>query len=344
VSAPTRMVPASRPRLAAVPAPPAPAPVAVAPAKRSLATRVREQVVPYGLWAIARTGRPGLIGLALLFGSALFFASARLQLDPEIESLRGELDSAKEKAAQKPAAPKASDDPLHRLRSLPARAEMPNVLKQIFAKAAQAKVALDVGRYEVGMASAAGVVPHRLTLPITAPYPAVRSFIDSLLQGIPSVALADLSFDRKSISDGEVDAQLRLTVFTLEGSAAAAPEPARVLAETSEELRRARGTSPGRAALFAPHSWFKVAPAPPPPPPPPPAPPTAPPVPYAYVGTYTTGGAAVFYLSRGDKMLQARQGDVLEGVYRFEGLSGGQLAFVYLPLNIRQTLPAGAGP
>ncbi len=95
------------------------------------------------------------------------------------------------------------------------------------------------------------------------------------------------------------------------------------------------------AALFAPHSWYVA--------PPPvaavaeaPAAPTAPPLPYAFVGSYTPAGErATYFLSRADRVIDAHIGDKLDGVLLFEKIEGGQLVFNYLPLNIRQTLPAG---
>jgi hypothetical protein len=41
-------------------------------------------------------------------------------------------------------------------------------------------------------------------------------------------------------------------------------------------------------------------------------------------------------------VIDARVGDQLDGVYRFESASGGELVFVYLPLNHRETLATGA--
>ncbi len=111
----------------------------------------------------------------------------------------------------------------------------------------------------------------------------------------------------------------------------ARPAPGRVVSPTHAE------------ALFAQHSWLVLPPAPPPPPPPPPPAPTAPPFPYAFVGSYAPAGEApVFFLSRGDRVVYARVGETLDGVYRFESAAGDQLVFVYLPLNIRQTVAAGA--
>jgi hypothetical protein len=50
----------------------------------------------------------------------------------------------------------------------------------------------------------------------------------------------------------------------------------------------------------------------------------------------------VFFLARGDRVIDARVGDRLDNTYQFESASGGQLVFVYLPLNVRQNLSAGA--
>ena len=105
-----------------------------------------------------------------------------------------------------------------------------------------------------------------------------------------------------------------------------------------------RVVAPAHAvALFAQHSWYVLPPAPVPPPPPPPPEPTAPPFPYTFVGSFAPeGDGPVFFLSRGDRVIDARVGDRLDGVYQLESAAGGQLVFVYLPLNIRQTLAAGA--
>jgi len=94
--------------------------------------------------------------------------------------------------------------------------------------------------------------------------------------------------------------------------------------------------------MFAPHSWYVAPPPPPPPADEAPAAPTAPPLPYTYVGSYTPSGErATYFLARGDRVIDAHVGDKLDGVLLFEKVEGGQLVFNYLPLNIRQTLPAG---
>jgi hypothetical protein len=97
--------------------------------------------------------------------------------------------------------------------------------------------------------------------------------------------------------------------------------------------------------IFKGKSWYVAPPKPkpaPPPPPPPPPPPTAPPMPYVYMGSYLgKDGRLLIFLTKGDQVYSVSPGDVLEGTYRVEGISSGQLVLIYLPLNIQQTISIG---
>jgi hypothetical protein len=126
----------------------------------------------------------------------------------------------------------------------------------------------------------------------------------------------------------------------------AAPRPAPAASEARSASDRVAAATHA-SALFAQHTWAAPKPAPPPPPPPapepPPPPPTAPPLPYTFLGSYAPKGAKpVYFMARGDRVVDAHVGDKLDGVYELESADGAQLVFVYLPLNIRQNLAAGA--
>jgi hypothetical protein len=116
-----------------------------------------------------------------------------------------------------------------------------------------------------------------------------------------------------------------------------------------QDLVRVRAAeSSHAAALFAVHSWY----VPPPPPPPAPAPaaaslapqvPVAPPLPFQFMGSYKPdGAAAVFFLTRGDRVYDVHVGDTLENTYSIDGFNGTQLLLTYKPLNIKQELSAGS--
>jgi hypothetical protein len=316
------------------PASPPPTPSrADAPALlRRLAARLSNEWLPRAVWTISRTGRPGLIGIGLLLATALFLVSTHLKVAAEVEALRADVATAQgqpsRSGADKVAAVAGATS------ALPARTDMLAMLHQLFDEAARARLAVDSAKYDFNALSSGGVVRYQIAFPVTGPYPQVRAFIDSTLAKMPAVALSELALERKSIGTASVEAQMRMTVHTA--------------ATGAVELRAAsdRVVTPTHAsALFAPHSWY--VPPPPPPRPPtvelPPPEPTAPAFPYTLLGKYVAGGdTPVFSLARGDRVIDARVGDRLDDVYQFESAADSELVFVYLPLNIRQTLATGA--
>jgi hypothetical protein len=335
------------------------------PARRSagqLVGQLRTEWLPRAAWSISRTGRLGLAGIALLVASGLFLVSTHLEIAGEVESLRDNLATSRR---ARPGTAEKAPGPATARPALPARTEMPAILRQLFNRAAQAGLALDAGRYEVSAGGSGGIVRYQIALPVTGSYPKIRSFIDSALATIPAIALNELAFDRKSIGEAEVQAQIRMTVYTAGNGAAGATtpapgqqEPPRVAEAALASAPESPPATPGASkagpasdrvvgpthasALFAPHSWYVAPPPPPPVPAPPPPAPTAPPFPYTYVGSYAPEGhTPVYFLSRGDRVIDAHVGERLDGVYQFESANGSELVFTYLPLNVRQALPAG---
>jgi hypothetical protein len=99
---------------------------------------------------------------------------------------------------------------------------------------------------------------------------------------------------------------------------------------------------PDTADAFESKSWF-VQPAPVPAARLAPAPPQgAPPLPFTYLGRYQGSGEPVIFLVRGERILTVSAGEIVEGLYRVEGISGSTLGLTYLPLNVRQSIDVGA--
>lgn len=96
-----------------------------------------------------------------------------------------------------------------------------------------------------------------------------------------------------------------------------------------------------RANLFPDQTWYIPPPPPPPPPYVPPPPPQAPALPFNYMGKWQDAGLTTYYLMRGAVPVSVRTGQVLDGVWRLEPVSGGTLNFTYLPLNQTRSLRTG---
>ena len=96
-----------------------------------------------------------------------------------------------------------------------------------------------------------------------------------------------------------------------------------------------------RSNLFPEQTWYVPPPPPPPPPYVAPPPPQAPALPFSYMGRWLEAGQTTYYLARGTLPVSVRAGQVLDGVWRLEPVTGGQLNFTYLPLNQTRSLRTG---
>lgn len=115
-----------------------------------------------------------------------------------------------------------------------------------------------------------------------------------------------------------------------------------------------RKTGASKRDAFAPRSWAPPAAAPKAPPvpefrgppePPPLAAPEAPALPLAYLGQLDVEGeATTYYLALGERVHAVQVGGVINGTYQLLPPEGPALAFLYLPLNIKQMLPLRLQP
>lgn len=110
------------------------------------------------------------------------------------------------------------------------------------------------------------------------------------------------------------------------------PEPAPL--DAVDESKTEEGTKP--IDPFRNKSWYVA------PPPPKPPKPTAPPLPFQYLGKLSEGGETRVFLNHQGKHIIAKVGDIINGAYGVEEISGGQMTFLYQPLNEKQVLGIGS--
>lgn len=151
-------------------------------------------------------------------------------------------------------------------------------------------------------------------------------------------------FGTSSAGDDVVEATRTSRVASAAAPASEAPTRA------APPIGRERIAADGGGDAFRTATWTPPPPAPPPavppPPPPPPPPPTAPPLPFTFVGLLEQKSARpTAFLAKGEALVVAAVGDVIDGTYRVESLSPAGIVVTYLPLNQRQSLgPTGATP
>ncbi len=105
------------------------------------------------------------------------------------------------------------------------------------------------------------------------------------------------------------------------------------------ELPERAGMGESGPDLFGPRSWTPAAPAAKPQPA---VAPALPPLPFRYAGMVAQGGSAQLLLARDNRVFPAIQGETLDGSYRVESVSAEEIILIYLPLNVRQSVPVNS--
>lgn len=161
----------------------------------------------------AALGLPGLAGLVALVGAAGGYGWA-------VQPLHGQLDrmeaavSAAEAAARTQPAPRGGDAGA-RLRtylgSFPARATLNDWVEKIDAAAQASGTTVERVDYRPG--STEGMVSYQIVLPVKGSYAQVRTFVGTLLETLPSLAITGLELQREGPSSGAVAGRLQATLF-----------------------------------------------------------------------------------------------------------------------------------
>ena len=114
--------------------------------------------------------------------------------------------------------------------------------------------------------------------------------------------------------------------------------PAHVQPPAGPTLPERGGLPASKTPLFSTQSWEPPPPKVKPGPPPPPPKPVAPPLPYTFAGRMLQDGTVFVFLARGDTVITAKQGDIIDGVYRVDSITETQVALTYVPLGQKQSL------
>lgn len=163
-------------------------------------------------------GRAGVIGIALLAFSLSLAVSTLVPAWQELRELRADAAAAQQR--QRTAAVRASlpdDSPAGQLRAFyaffPQHTDASESLTHLFAAARDSGLQLSRGEYVIVTDRQTGLVLYRMTLPVRGGYTQIREFVAGALRAVPALALDELVFERPNISETQVQARVRLTLY-----------------------------------------------------------------------------------------------------------------------------------
>lgn len=166
--------------------------------------------------ALVKLRWPGLAGLGLILFTvgvaAVTIQSGRqrlIGLDEEVANLTARL-------GQRGAA-NASVSGRGQLSNFyaffPLTADLPELLGRIHRAATQNQLLLKKGEYKLSRETDFRLARYEVTLPVNGDYARVRSFVNDVLQAVPSAALDELMLKRESVDQPELEARVRFSLF-----------------------------------------------------------------------------------------------------------------------------------
>jgi hypothetical protein len=167
---------------------------------------------------LQRLGRPGVIGVALLVSSLGLTVSTLLPSWQDLNRQRIKAAAAQEfKRTAAARAPAPDDSPAAQLRAFyamfPPHTNASESLSQMVAAARESKLQLSRGEYAIVTDRQTGLVRYRMTLPVRGEYTQIREFVAASLKAVPALALDEVIFERPSVSETQVQARVRLTLY-----------------------------------------------------------------------------------------------------------------------------------
>lgn len=159
-------------------------------------------------YQVRRIGSATLAGIVALVTAVSIYISYNIPQAVAVMALQAELA----RAPVRTTIVTPSGTPLA---SLPLRSDVPGVVAKVYQEAKAAGVELPRGQYEYIPPRDGVAARYRLTFPIHATYPQLRGFLDRTLIALPAVAVEGLRIERKTVGDGNVDAEVKFAAYVV---------------------------------------------------------------------------------------------------------------------------------
>lgn len=174
------------------------------------------------LWHVAspqsRIGIPAAVGTLLIAAAGVVYFGFTLPMQrmaAEARSVKSGTEPAPRVVARPDIRDKVGLNQFYA--TLPGQKGLPEQLRKVFEIAKTHKISLDEGSYRLTPPVEGRLGSYELTFPLRGEYPALRGFAADVLAQLPNAALDGFSFQRKKASDPQLEAQVRFTLFWLEG-------------------------------------------------------------------------------------------------------------------------------
>jgi len=168
-----------------------------------------------------RLGWSGLAGVTVALMALAFHLTAVRGAQQQVAATLAQIEALRHPNAARQGVPQSAArsqlETLHRF--FPGRDARAAALVRIYALAGEQGLSLESGDYLEILPDAAqkrageSLARYQITLPLRGPYPALRSWLATVMNEMPAVALDDFSLKRDTVANPVVDARVRLTLY-----------------------------------------------------------------------------------------------------------------------------------
>lgn len=156
-------------------------------------------------------GPAGVAGIGVLLFCLPFYFTALRPAGKDLAQRGLAAERSRSPLAQ-PVSDSAGADLARFHAAFPPAGALTGELERVYAHARASNLQLQQGEYRLE-SRGAGLAAYRVTLPVRGSYPEVRRFAGRLLADMPAASLDTLRFERKKAGDGQLEAQVRLTIY-----------------------------------------------------------------------------------------------------------------------------------
>ncbi len=158
-------------------------------------------------YALAQAGWPAVLGAGLLVFALVFHGTGLLPAQGRLAELQGDLAAqrallARESRVRTTAAATGS---------LPAESSREKFLQQVHDAAQARGVRIDSAEYR--QSREGRLVKSAFILPVHGTYPQLRAWLADIMNGIPALALDELSLHREAVGNPALDGRVRLSLI-----------------------------------------------------------------------------------------------------------------------------------
>ena len=162
-------------------------------------------------------GWPGILAVGLLVMCLPFYFSTIRPMQMNLEALQLDLNTSRDRSLNHAVVDHSLDTPGEQLaefyKFFPAEKTSPHWLGLMVEIADKKGLALNHGEYAVVRDSVGQLRRFKITLPVQGTYPQIRQYLATLIAEVPSMSLENVQFERKDISDTDLQAKIKLVLY-----------------------------------------------------------------------------------------------------------------------------------